>query len=325
MAFVKSCARWSVALGLGCQLGAAAWAQNYPSKIIRFMVPGSAGSGQDVLGRLIASGLSQTLGQQVIIENRAGAAGHIGAEIVAKTPADGYTMLVINIAHALYAATSRNPTYDLLRDFAPVTQLVGSPNVLVVHPSLPVKSVGEIIKLAKARPGAINYGSAGQGSSTFIAGELFKALTAIDMVHVPYNGGGPAITAVVAGEVSVYFAPFATSLPFIRQGRVRALAVTTAQRMALTPELPTIADLGVSGYEFSNWYGLLAPARTPREPIVTMRNAVASVLGKPETRKSISDFGGIPVGSQPDEFAAYIKSQMAILAKLFEQNKLATD
>lgn len=318
----KPCIRLLVILAVTCPLGAVAWAQSYPSKVIRLLVPGSAGSGQDVLGRIIAPGMSQTLGQQIIVDNRPGASGKIGAEIAARSAPDGYTALVINIAHALFAGTARNPSYDLLRDFAPVTQLVGSPNVVVVHPSLPVKSVGELVKLAKARPGAINYSSAGPGSSTFIAAEVFRSMTGIDIVHVPYNGGGPAVAAVVSGEVSLYFAPFATSLPHIRQGRLRALAVTTSQRMPVTPELPTVAEVGIRGYEFSNWYGLVVPARTPTEIIATLQNAAASVLKRADIRKSISDLGGIPVGSRPEEFGAYIKSQSASLAKIFKSKAI---
>jgi len=322
MAIVKSYVSLSIIAGLIGLPGADCLAQNFPAKVIRLLVPGSPGSGQDVLSRIVTPGLGQVLGQQVIVDNRPGASGAIGAEIAAKAPADGYTVLVINIAHALNVSLSRKLPYDLMRDFAPVTQLALSPNMVVVHPSVPVKSVRDLIRFAKARPGAINYSSAGPGSSTFIAAELFKALTGIDIVHVPYNGGGPAVTAVVSGEVSVYFAPLATATPFVRQGRLRALAVTTARRSPAVPELATIAEAGVTGYEYSNWYGLVVPANTPRDTIATIRNAVASVLKRPDVVKNIGDLGGVPVGDQPEEFAAYIRSQIATLAKLFQQNRL---
>jgi tripartite-type tricarboxylate transporter receptor subunit TctC len=302
---------------------AAASAQPYPSKVIRLLVPGSAGSGQDVLGRIVAPAMSQTLGQQIIVDNRPGASGTIGAEIASRAAPDGYTVLVINIAHALFAGTARNASYDLNRDFAPVTQLVGSPNLVVVHPSLPVKSVPELVKLARARPGAINYSSAGPGSSTFMAAEIFKSMTGVDIVHVPYNGGGPAVAAVVSGEVSVYFAPFATSLPHVRAGRLRALAVTTAERMPVTPELPTLAETGVRGYEFSNWYGLVVPAKAPAEVIATLNAAAASALKRADVRKSIGELGAIPVGSSPDAFGAYVRAQSAALAKIFKGKTLS--
>jgi tripartite-type tricarboxylate transporter receptor subunit TctC len=319
-----SCVRLLTAACLICYPGADGWAQNYPVKSIRFIVGGSAGSGGDVLGRIVAAGLAQSFGQQVVVDNRPGASGKIGAEIAAKAPPDGYTLFLIQIAHALYAATARKPTYDAVRDFAPVTQFVQSPNVLVVHPSMLVHSVGDLIKLAKARPGAINCASAGLGSSTYIAAELFKGLTGINMVDVPYNGGGPPVTAIVAGEVSVYFAPFATVLPFVRQGRLRALAATTAQRIPVLPELPTIAEAGVAGYEYSNWYGVAVPAKTPQETIIVLRNAIVAVLNRPEVIKSMSDLGGIPVASQPEEFAAYIKAQITMLQKHFA-NKVIAD
>lgn len=311
-------------VSLICHSGADSWAQTYPSKAIRFIVGGSAGSGGDMLGRIVAAGLAQSLGQQVVVDNRPGASGKIGAEIAAKAPPDGYTLFLVQISHALYAATARNPTYDVVRDFAPVTQFVQSPNVLVVHPSMPVHSVGDFIKLAKARPGVINCASAGLGSSTYIAAELFKELTGINMLDVPYNGGGPPVTAILAGEVSVYFAPFATVLPLVRQGRLRALAATTAQRMPVMPELPTIAEAGVPGYEYSNWYGVAVPARTPQDTIAMLRNAIVAVLNRPEVIRSIADLGGIPVANQPEEFSAYIKSQVAMLKKHFA-NKVIAD
>lgn len=317
MATLRSCVRLSMAFCITCLFGANSWAQSYPTKVIRYVVPGSTGSGGDVLGRVVAAGLAQTLGQQVIVDNRPGASGKIGTEMAAKAPPDGYLLLQLQIAHALYASSAKNPSYDLQRDFATVTQLVAAPNVVVVHPSLPVKSIGELIKMAKARPGALNVATAGPGSSTFIATESFRVLTGIDILQVHYNGGGPTLIGVVTGECQVYFAPFATALPFVQQGRLRALAVTTSQRMPAAPELPTVAEAGVAGYEFSQWYGLAVPARTPRENIMTIRNAVATVFGRPEVKRTISDLGAIPVGNQPEEFAAYIKSQIATLTKVF--------
>lgn len=322
MALFKSCLKLAIVVCSVGQFAAQSYAQNYPTKVVRYMVPGSTGSGGDVLGRVVAAGLAQSFGQQVVVENRAGASGKIGTEQAAKAPPDGYLLLQLQIAHALYASAAKNPSYDLQREFAPVTQLVAAPNVVVVHPSLPVKSIAELIKAAKARPGALNFATAGPGSSTFIATETFRVLTGIDIVQVHYNGGGPTLIGVVTGECQVYFAPFATAIPFIQQGRLRPLAVTTSQRMPAAPDLPTVAQAGVPGYEFSNWYGLAVPAKTPRETIATIRNAVVTVFNRPEVKKTIADLGAIPVASQPEEFAAYIKSQIATLTKVFPNRTL---
>jgi len=309
---------------LTCQLAVNGWAQTratgsgqvYPAKVVRYLVPFSAGSGSDTIGRIIAGGLTQVFGQQVIVDNRAGAAGNIGAELAAKAPADGYTIFQVNMGHAANVTLYSNLPYDLVRDFAPVTQLASSPSIVVVHPSLPVKSITELVKLATARPGAINYSSGGIGTPTFVAGELFKGQAGVDLLHVPYRSGGEAITAVVTGEVSVYFAPLSTALPHVRQGRLRALAVTTARRLPLLPEYPTVIESGFPGYEAGNWYGLLVPAKTPKETITAIRGAALSALNRPEVGKRLSDLGYVTVGDQPEEFAAHIKSEIAKLAKI---------
>ncbi|OGA55028.1 MAG: hypothetical protein A3G24_25895 [Betaproteobacteria bacterium RIFCSPLOWO2_12_FULL_62_13] len=297
------------------------WAQDYPSKPIRYIVPSSAGSAVDTIGRIVAGGLGEIFGQQVIVDNRAGAGGNIGAAIAAKTPPDGYTLLQVNNNHATNVTLYRNLGYDLVRDFAPVTQLALSPYVIVVHPSLPVKSVGDLIKLAKARPGAINYASAGVGSGTFMAAELFKSQAGVDMVHVPYVGGGPALTSVIAGETVVYGAPLSTALPQIRQGRLRPLGLTTTRRLSLLPDYPTVAET-VPGYEFNAWAGILVPAKTPKETIAAIHDAVISALNRPDVSKRLTDLGYVVVAGQPDELAAYIKSEIAKMAKLIRDNNL---
>jgi tripartite-type tricarboxylate transporter receptor subunit TctC len=291
-------------------------AQNYPAKAIRLVVPFSAGSGSDTIGRLIAGALTEGLGQQVIVDNRAGAAGNIGAEIAARTVADGYTLLLANIGHAANVTLYRNLGYDILRDFAPVTQVASAPAVVVVHPSLPVKSIAELVRLAKAKPGAINYASGGAGTATFIAAELFTGPAGIQLLHVPYRAGGEALTSVLSGETSVYFAPLATALPHVRQGRLRALAVTSVKRVPLLPELPTVAELGYPGYQSGNWYGILVPAKTPREVIVTLRNTMIAALGTPALNKRLVDLGYITIGDTPEEFAAHIRSEIGKLAKV---------
>ena len=208
--------------------------------------------------------------------------------------------------------------YDLVRDFAPVTLLATSPAVVVVHPSLPVKTVGELVRLAKARPGALNYASAGTGTATFVAGEMFKGMAGVDMLHVPYRGGGESLTSVITGETSVYFGPLAATLPHVQQGRLRALAVTSAKRLPLQSGLPTVAELGYPGYETGNWYGILAPVKTPKETIVAIRNAAIASLNDPGVSKRLADLGYIIVGSQPEEFGAHIKSEIAKLSKILK-------
>src|SRR5688572_29991712 len=227
---------------LAAFLPAAAGAQAYPVKPVRYLVAFSAGSGADTIGRIVASGMTQTLGQQVIVENRTGAAGNIAAEVAAKSPPDGYLLFQASQSHATNVSLYKNLPYDFLRDFRPVTLLASSPSAVVVHPSVPVKTVKQLVALAKARPGTLNYASTGPGSATYLAGEMLKTHAGIDLLHVPYRGGGEALTAIVTGEVSVYVAPLAPTLPLIQQGRVRALAVTTARRLSFLPDYPTVAE-----------------------------------------------------------------------------------
>ena len=302
-----------------------ATAQSYPVKTVRYIVPMSAGSGADTIGRIVATGMTQVFGQQVILDNRTGAAGNLGAEIAAKSPADGYTLFQASSTHATNVSLYRNLPYDLVKDFAPVTQLASSPSALVVHPSLPVKTIAEWVKLTKARPGEMNYGSTGAGSATFLAAELFKGMAGINIVHVPYRGGGEAVTAILSGEVSVYFAPLAPILPHIRQGRVRALAVTTLKRLEQLPQLPTVAESGYPGYQAGNWYGIMAPAKTPREIVTVIRTGAVTAMNEPATRKRLLDLGYIIAGDQSDEFAAFIKSEIATLGKIIKQTGVAVE
>jgi tripartite-type tricarboxylate transporter receptor subunit TctC len=294
-------------------------AQPYPAKAVRFIVPFSAGSGSDTIGRIVGAGLGEVWGRQVIVDNRAGAAGNIGAELAAKSAPDGYTLFLVNMGHAANVTLYPNMPYDLLRDFAPVTQIATSPAVVVVHPSLPVRSMAELVKLAKAKPGAINYASGGSGTPTFVAAEMFKSQAGIDLLHVPYRAGGEALTSVLSGETSVYFSPLAVALPHVRAGKLRALAVTSRKRLSLLPETPAVAESGYPGYEAGNWYGLMVPAKTPRETITVIRNAAISSLQSPAMSKRLTDLGYVAVGDQPDEFAAYIKAQIAALAKVIRE------
>ena len=301
-----------------CALPQLVPAQPYPAKVVRYIVPMSPGSGADTLARIVTGGMGNIFGQQVIIDNRTGAAGNIGAEAGAKAAADGYTLFQTSSTLAANVSLYKNLPYDLLRDFAPVTQLASSPSIAVVHPSLPVKSIAELVKLARAKPGDINYASTGVGSATWVAGELFKSMARINLLQVPYRGGGEAATAVLSGEVSVYFGPLSVLMPQVKQGRLRALAVTTAKRLAVVPQMPTIAELGYPDYQSGNWYGIVAPVKTPREIIVTIRNAATQALGDPAISRRLADLGYIVVGDQPDEFGAFIKSEIATLAKIIQ-------
>ena len=295
----------------------------YPSKPIRYVMPTTGAS--EVVGRLVAQGMTDALGQQVFVDVRAGASGNIGAEIAAKAPADGYTVLQLTQSHTVNVSLYRSLAYDVVRDFAPVTKLDLSPLMVVVHPSLPVRSIAELVKLAKAKPGALNYSTAGAGTSTFLAAELFNTMAGVNMVEVPYKGGSPALTAVLSGEVSVYFSPVATALPFLREGRLRALAVGTAQRSPLLPEYPTVAESGYPGYEASNWHGLVVPAKTPRETIVSLRNAAIASLNRPDIGKRMRDLGLTLIGDQPEEFAQFIKADIEKWRKIVRQRGLTVD
>ena len=302
-----------------------AGAQSYPSKPVRYLVPMSPGSGADTIGRIVAAGMAQAWGQQLILDNRTGAAGNLGAEVAARSPADGYTIFQASSTHAANATLYRKLPYDLTRDFVAVTQLASSPSLLVVHPSLPVKSVTEFVKLTRARTGELNYASTGAGSATFLAAELFKNMAGVNIVHVPYRGGGEAVTAIIAGEVSVYFAPMAAILPYVRQGRVRMLAATTLKRLDAFPQLPTLSESGYAGYQAGNWYGLLAPGKTGQEIVTAIRNAAVSAMNEPATRRRLVDLGYIIAGDQPEEFAAFIKSEIATLGKIIRQTGLTVD
>ena len=297
----------------------AGWAQNYPVKSIRYVVPSSAGGGADFLGRVIARGLAEVFNQQVIVDNRAGASGNIAAELVAAAPADGYTLLQSEVIHAANVSLFKNLPYDIVRDFAPVTQTDFSSSVLVAHPSLPAKSIRELIRLAKARPGAITIATAGTGSSSYLAMALFAHQAAINLVHVPYRGGGAAITGILTGESSLFFAPLSSAAPLIQHGRLRALAVTTAGRNPAVPDYPTVAEGGLPGFEYVTWHGLVVPARTPREVIAKLHDATVSVLRDPVLSKQLREHNYVLVGSQPDAFAAYIKSEIARLSKVISQ------
>ena len=291
-------------------------AQTYPARQVRLIVSFSPGSGSDAIGRILARGLTAAFGQPVVVENRAGASGSVGAEWAAKAAPDGHSILLVTMAHAATTLLYKNRDYDLLRDFAPVTQVASSPSVLVVHPAVRAYSLAELVKLAKARPGDIAYCSGGVGTPTFLAGELFKRRAGINLLHVPYRSSGEAITAVLTGEVSVYFAPMATALPNLGRGKLRALAVTSSKRVAVLRELPTVAELGYPGYQTGNWYGLAVPVNTPAEIIAAIRGAMLNALDMPQTRQALTDLGYVLIGDEPEEFGAHIKSEIDTLTRI---------
>jgi len=317
MRTLPGCARLAVFTALACAITAAS-AQVYPAKPVRYLVAFSAGSGADTLGRLVAAGLTETLGQQVIVENRTGAAGNIAADIAAKSAPDGYLVFQGSQTHAVNATLYRNLPYDVLRDFVAVSQLASSPNVVAVHPSLPVKTMGDLVRLARAKPGEINYASAGVGSATFLAAEMFKAAAGIDMMHVPYRGGGEAIIAVMTGEASLQFGPIASWEPHLKAGRGRALAITSSRRLATMPDLPTVAESGYPDYVSGNWYGLLLPVKTPRGVVTTLHAATVSAINAPTLNKRLVGLGYLVIGDQPDAFAVHIRSEVEKLGKVIK-------
>ncbi len=286
-----------------------AFADNYPSRPIRLIIPFPPGGSNDVVGRIVANQLGQKLGQTVFVDNRAGAGGVVGTDVAAKAAPDGYTRLVISIAHAVDPFIYKEP-YDPIKDFAPVAILATGTNVLTVNPTVPVHSVKELIDLAKAKPGFLNYASAGIGSFQNLSGELFKVMAGVDIVHVPYKGGGPSMLAVIAGEAQVMFSSIVQTVPNIEGGRLHALATGGAKRSPIMPNLPTIAEAGVPGYVASDWWGILAPAGTPAPIIAKLHGAIEEVLNSDDTKKNLDQQGASPLHMSTAEFGAYIKSEM---------------
>jgi tripartite-type tricarboxylate transporter receptor subunit TctC len=302
--------------GLLAIAATSAAAQTYPVKPIRFILPVAAGSTSDTLGRLIATRLSERLGQQIVIDNQPGAGGNLGVPVAARAPADGYTVLLISSAQAISPSIYPKLSYDLLRDFAPVTQLTGGLYMLNVHPSVPARSVKELIALARARPGQLSFGSAGTGTGTHLTGELFKALAKVDLLHVPYKGMGPATNELLGGQLSLIFNGLPSGMPHMKSGRMRALGVTSAKRSPAVPELPTLAEAGVPGFESTTWQGLAVPAATPRDVIHRLHAELVKVVQSDDLRSRLIAMGTDPVGSSPEQFAAYIRLETAKWGKL---------
>lgn len=286
-------------------------AQPYPSKPIRLIVPFPPGGTTDVVARLVAAKISAAWGEQVVTDNRPGAGGTIGTEIAAKSPADGYTILMGSITtHAVNPALYKKLNFDPIKDFTPVVLAVSSPQLLVVHPSVPAKNAREFIALAKSKPGQLNYASAGAGTSPHLTFELFKSAAGIDVVHIPYKGTGPAITELVGGQVQAMITGVVALMPHVKSQKLRALAVTSAKRVEAIPDVPTLEESGLKNFDVSSWFGFFVPAGTPK-PIVAKLNAeVRKVLAMPDVRERLFGLGADPAGDTPEEFAHYVKSEM---------------
>ena len=311
--------------GIAAVLAAAtACAQTYPAKSVRFVVPFVAGGPTDIQGRMLGEKLTQRLGQQFIIDNRGGAGGNIGMELTAKAPPDGYTIVIATVGTWAVNPHLYKLPYDVTRDFAPIIQVSTSPGVLVVHPSVPVKSVKELIALAKAKPGKLDYGSSGVGGFGHISGALFSLMTRTEMVHIPYKSSAPSLIDLIAGQIQVLFNNAISTVPFIKSRQVRALAVTSIKRMPALAELPTIDEAGVKGYDNSSWSAVAAPAGTPKEIIAKLNSELSAILKSPEIQEKSSAVGAVIIGGTPGQFGDYLKSEIAKFARVVKEAKIST-
>ena len=289
---------------------ASAGAQDYPNHSIRLIIPFAPGGSNDVVGRIIAAQLGEKLGKQVFVDNRSGAGGVLGSDLAAKATPDGYTLLIISVAHAVDPWLYKEP-FDPVKAFAPVSIIATGTNVLTVNPTVPVHSVKELLALAKEKPGFLNYASAGIGSFQHLSGELFKLMAGVDIVHVPYKGGGPAMLAVIAGEDQVMFSSIVQTVPNVQSGRLRALATGGEQRSPILPDLPTIAEAGVPGYVATNWWGIVAPAGTPQPILDKLHDAIGALLDSPQTKKYLDNEGAAPVHMSSADFGKFIGAEIA--------------
>jgi tripartite-type tricarboxylate transporter receptor subunit TctC len=297
----------------------------YPSKAIRLTVPYAPGGATDIVARYIGQRLNEALGQSVLIDNRGGASGTIGTDLVAKAAPDGHSLLVTNVGLAFNATLFQKLPYDTQRELAPVSLLASQPNILLAHPSLPVKTVKDLLALAKARPGAINYSSGGNGSGTHLAAELLKLKTRIDIVHIPYKGAGPALTDLVGGHVQIMVSTLSPALPHVQAGKLRPLAVTSITRSPALPEVPTLAAAGVPGYEFNTWHGLFAPSATPRPVIDRLNGELKKILSSPVVREKYAALGVEVAFNSPEAFAALLKSEIDKWGEVVRVAKIQID
>jgi tripartite-type tricarboxylate transporter receptor subunit TctC len=302
-----------------------AYAQTYPTGPVRVVVPFPPGGGNDSMGRILAQKLTESLGKQFVVDNRGGANGMVGSELVAKAPKDGYTLMVNGANFVTTPSLYAKPTYDPIKHFEPISLIAFAPNVLVVHPSVPAKNVKELIALAKAKPKQVNFAGSGSGSTPHLAGELFKTMTKAEMMHVPYRGTGPAITGLLSGEVETMFMPALTAVPLINNGRVRGVAVTSVSRLPALPSLPTVAESGLKGYESSQWYGFLAPAGTPADIVNLLNAQTMKIMQTGDMKQRMAEAGSIAVGSTREAFAKHLASEFTKWAKVIKASGATAD
>lgn len=300
-------------------------AQTYPSRTVRFIAPFAAGGGSDLIARKLAQKLTDTLGQPVVVDNRTGGSGVIGTEIVAKSPPDGHTIMMTTPTFTVNPSLIRKLPYDNVRDFAPITMIATAPHLLAVHPSLPAKTVKDVVALARARPEQLTFSSGSAGGSSHLSGELFNSIARIKMTHVPYRGGGQAVLAIVTGEVSLGFVDIVSMLPHVKSGRVRSIALTGLKRSSVLPEVPTISESGYPGYQSGIWYGVVAPARTPPDVIARLNAELVKIVRTPDFLESLRAEGAEPVASSPDYFAEHIRKETARWAKVIREANITAN
>ena len=316
----------SLAVAAAGALPLGALAQNFPTKPITIIVPFSAGGTTDILARIVGQGLTTELGQSVVVDNKPGAGGNIGGSLAAKAAPDGYTLFMGTVGtHAINQSLYKKMPFDPVKDFAPLSRVATVPNLLVAHPSQPFKTVKEMIAYAKANPGKITYGSPGSGASPHVSGELFKSMTGTDLLHIPYKGSAPAMTDLLGGQTSVMFDNMPSAIQHVRSGKLRPIAVTTAKRSPELPNVPTIAEAGVPGYEATSWFGMFAPAGTPKPVLDKLHAALIKVLNQADVKKKIAEQGGDVVAETPDQFAAFIKAESVKWGKVVKESGATAD
>jgi tripartite-type tricarboxylate transporter receptor subunit TctC len=325
MTTVRPLVRFAAALALACGVALQAHAQAWPSKPVRYVVPFPPGGATDILARSIADKLGPALGQPVIVENRAGAAGNVGTELAAKAAPDGYTILMVTVAQSISESLYAKLGYNLLRDLAPVILVARVPNVMEVHPSVPVHSVKEFIDYAKANPGKINFASSGSGTSIHMSAELFKLLTGVDIVHVPYKGSAAALTDLIGGQVSVMFDNLPPSMPHIRSGKLRPLAITTTTRYPALPDLPTMVEAGVPGYEASSWFGIMVPTGTAKDIVARLNAEARKIMALPDVRERFDQQGAIASPGTPEDFDKFIRAEIEKWGKVVKASGAKVD
>jgi tripartite-type tricarboxylate transporter receptor subunit TctC len=316
-------AAYVVACIIAC-FAAVASAQTYPVKTVRVVVPFAPGGGIDLVARIISQRLQENIGQSFIVDNRPGGGGIVGSEVVATARADGYTLLAVPISHAANVSLTKL-SFDPIADFAPIVHIASAPNVVLVHPSLPVKTIGEFTRLARQHPGQLSYASSGNGSSTHLAAELFKMLAKVDLLHVPYKGGGLALTDLLGGQVSMYIASLPAAMPHVRSGKLKGLAVTSTARANALPDMPTVAEAGVSGYEYVGWYGMLAPAGTASAILDRLNVETNKILRQPPVVEKLAADGAQPVGGTPGQFGEHIRNEIAKWAQVVAHARMRAD